>query len=334
MDPYAVVVLIPVYNDWTAASMLLEQLDGAMSGKGLSVRVLLVDDGSTDPAGTTFDAVQLSSIDDILLLSLRRNFGHQRAIAIGLAYLESELPCDAVVVMDGDGEDDPADVPRLIERCSALGNTKVVFAERTRRVDSLTFRAFYACYRAAHWVLTGVKVRVGNFSVIPRQVLRKLVTVSELWNHYAAAVYAAKLPRDTIETTRRPRLHGHSKMNFASLVGHGLSAMSVHGEALAIRLLFGSLLVGFGFLAGLGLLAGAMTNGYRTASTSAIIVGAVSALALSAELVGMALMLALRTLQGRAASGFLPLRDYKFYVDRVAPLRVRADSAARGMRVS
>ena len=52
--------------------------------------------------------------------------------------------------MDGDGEDDPADVPRLIERCSALGNTKVVFAERTRRVDSLTFRAFYACYRAAH----------------------------------------------------------------------------------------------------------------------------------------------------------------------------------------
>ena len=90
MDPYAVVVLIPVYNDWTAASMLLEQLDGAMSGKGLRARVLLVDDGSTDPAGSTFDAVQLNNIDDILLLSLRRNFGHQRAIAIGLAYLESE----------------------------------------------------------------------------------------------------------------------------------------------------------------------------------------------------------------------------------------------------
>ena len=183
------------------------------------------------------------------------------------------MSCDGVVIMDGDGEDDPADVPRLIERCRALGNTKVVFAERTRRVDSLTFRAFYACYRAAHWVLTGVKVRVGNFSVIPRQVLRKLVTVSELWNHYAAAVYVAKLPRDTIETTRRPRLHGQSKMNFGSLVGHGLSAMSVHGEALAIRLLFGSLVIGFAFLAGLALLAAAMTGGYRTASASVIIVG-------------------------------------------------------------
>lgn len=333
MEPYTLVILIPAYNDWVAASLLLEQLDRSLSGKGLHARVLLVDDGSTEPAGTAFDAVHLSSIDEILLLSLRRNFGHQRAIAIGLAFVESELPCDAVVVMDGDGEDDPADVPRLIERCRALGNTRVVFAERTRRVDSLLFRAFYACYRAAHWALTGVKVRVGNFSIIPRQVLRKLVTVSELWNHYAAAVFVAKLPRDTVETTRRPRLHGQSKMNFGSLVGHGLSAMSVHGEALAIRLLFSSLIVGFAFIAGLALMAGA-TGGYRTASTPVIIVAAVFALGLSAELVGMALVLALRTLQGRAASGFLPLRDYKFFVDTVAPLRVRAGRAADTVRVS
>jgi len=333
VDPYALVILIPAYNDWVAVSLLLEQLDRSLAGKELHARVLLVDDGSTEPAGTAFDAVQLSSIDDTLILSLRRNFGHQRAIAIGLAFVESELPCDAVVVMDGDGEDDPADVPRLIERCRALGNTRVVFAERTRRVDSLTFRAFYACYRAAHWALTGVKVRVGNFSIIPRQVLRKLVTVSELWNHYAAAVFVAKLPRDTVETTRRPRLHGRSKMNFGSLVGHGLSAMSVHGEALAIRLLFGSLIVGFAVVAALALMAGA-TGGYGTASTSVIVVGAVFALGLSAELVGMALMLALRTLQGRAASGFLPLRDYKFFVDTVAPLRIRAGRAADTVRVS
>ena len=63
------------------------------------------------------------------------------------------------------------------------------------------------------------------------------------------------------------------------------------------------------------------------------VAGAVVALGLSAELVGMALVLALRTLQGRAASSFLPLRDYKFYIDTVAPLRVRAGSATGGMRV-
>jgi hypothetical protein len=225
-------------------------------------------------------------------------------------------------------------VPRLIERCRALGNSKVVFAERTRRVDSLTFRALYACYRAAHWILTGVKVRVGNFSIVPRQILRRLVTVSELWNHYAAAVYVAKLPRDIIETARRRRLHGHSKMNFVSLVGHGLSAMSVHSEALAVRLLFGSLIMGCVFIAGLVLFTAAMTEGYRTASTSAVIVGGIFAVGLLAELIGMTLVLALRTLQGRASSGFLPLRDYKFYVDTVAPLCVRAESAASRVPVS
>src|SRR4051812_7435765 len=46
VDPYAVVVLIPVYNDWIAASLLLQQLDGALSAKELRARVLLVDDGS------------------------------------------------------------------------------------------------------------------------------------------------------------------------------------------------------------------------------------------------------------------------------------------------
>jgi glycosyltransferase involved in cell wall biosynthesis len=333
VNRYSVVVLIPVYNDWVAASLLLEQLDRVLAGRDLAVRVLLVDDGSSEAVGSTFDSLHLTSIDDVQVLSLRRNFGHQRAIAIGLAWLENEQPSDGVVIMDGDGEDDPADVPRLIEKCRALGNAKVVFAERTRRVDSPAFRLLYACYRGAHWLLTGIKVRVGNFSIVPRPVLRKLVTVSELWNHYAAAVYAARLPRDTIETTRRPRLHGQSKMNFASLVGHGLSAMSVHGELLAVRLLVGSVAIGLVFIAALLIMA-ATTNGYRTESLSTLIVGGILALGLVAGLTGMALVLALRTLQGRASSAFLPLRDYRFFVDTVVPLRARAGADAQRLPVS
>ena len=331
MNSYKVWVLVPVYNDWVAVSLLLEQLDRVLPDPDLRMRVLLVDDGSSEPIGRTFDTLSLARIDEIQVLSLRRNLGHQRAIAIGLAWLESEQSSDAVVIMDGDGEDDPADVPRLIQKCRSLGNSTIVFAERTRRVDSLSFRSLYACYRGAHWVLTGIKVRVGNFSIVPREVLRKLVTVSELWNHYAAAVYAAKLPRDTIETTRRPRLHGRSKMNSVSLVGHGLAAMSVHGEALAIRLLFGSVGIGFTVIAGLLLVA---AESYETVSRSALIFGGALALGLVAGLTGMALVLALRTLQGRTTSGFLPLRDYRIFVDTVVPLRLGAHANASQQPVS
>jgi hypothetical protein len=122
-------------------------------------------------------------------------------------------------------------------------------------------------------------------------------------------------------------------MNVVSLVGHGLSAMSVHGEALAVRLLFGSVVVGAVFLAGL-LLTVATTGGFRDASTSTLIVGGILALGLVAELTGMALVLALRTLQGRAGSGFLPLRDYKFFVDAVVPLRAREGAGAQRLPVS
>ena len=64
------------------------------------------------------------------MLQLRRNLGHQRAIAVGLAYAEEHDPCDVVVIMDGDGEDDPKDVPRLLACCRQAGGREIVFAER------------------------------------------------------------------------------------------------------------------------------------------------------------------------------------------------------------
>ncbi len=127
------------------------------------------------------------------VLRLRRNLGHQRAIAIGLAYLEAESPaCQLVVVMDSDGEDDPQDVPRLIARAVQTEQQAIIFAERTKRSESLPFQICYHLYRLVHRVLTGRSVRVGNFSVIPRQRLESLVATSELWNHYAAAAFTSQ----------------------------------------------------------------------------------------------------------------------------------------------
>jgi len=319
VSPYLVTVLIPIYNDWVAAALVLEELDRILTGRGLRVNVLFVDDGSSESPDETLPGFEPQAIDRVQVLRLRRNLGHQRAIAIGLAHIEADMACDGVVVMDGDGEDDPADVPKLIDRLRSNGESTIVFAERTRRVDSLMFRGLYACYRFVHWILTGVKVRVGNFSVIPRAQLRRLVVVSELWSHYAAAVYAAKLPRDMIETARRPRLHGQGKMNVVALIGHGLAAMSVHSETLAVRLLVGSFVGAVLLAVGVGAVAW-MSIGGTMSVTPAVGTAAVVLLALLAALVVLAAGLAIRTLQGRAGSAFLPLRDYSFYVDETVTL--------------
>jgi polyisoprenyl-phosphate glycosyltransferase len=143
-------------------------------------------------------------------------------------------------------------VPRLVAQLQRDKATAIVFAERRRRSEGLLFTILYHTYRLMHKVLTGVSVRVGNFSAVPRHLLSSIVAVSELWNHYAAAVVKARLPYTTIPTRRGTRLHGRSSMRFVSLVTHGLSAMSVFGDAIGVRLLIASL--AFGVLGALGLM--------------------------------------------------------------------------------
>jgi hypothetical protein len=85
----------------------------------------------------------------------------------------------------------------------------------------------YWFYKIAHRILTGVNIRVGNFSILPSSYLTTLVVMSELWNHYATSVFRSGLPVTTIPIPRGYRDAGRSRMNFVSLVVHGLSAISV-----------------------------------------------------------------------------------------------------------
>ena len=231
------IILMPVYNDWRALSLLLPILDRELKENRLTASIILVDDGSTEAVPENLAPARFESIEVIEVLSLRRNLGHQRAIAVGLSYIEANQPQCLVVVMDSDGEDDPKDVSRLVRKCVANRGEKIVFAARTKRSEGWLFTFFYHLYRIIHFLLTGVRVRVGNFSIVPPDVLKRLVAVSELWNHYAAAVHKAKLPMEFIPSERGTRLEGPTRMDMVSLVVHGLSAMAVFGDRIGVRLL-------------------------------------------------------------------------------------------------
>ncbi len=125
-------VLIPVYDDWAAVARVISELDAT----GRHFDVLLVDDGSVTPCPAALTGI--AGAGAIEVLRLRRNLGHQRAIAIGLAYLESRGDQSPVVIMDGDGEDQPADVLKLLDAADATPG-RIVFAERTRRSEGWLF---------------------------------------------------------------------------------------------------------------------------------------------------------------------------------------------------
>jgi glycosyltransferase involved in cell wall biosynthesis len=297
----------------------LEDLDGVLREVGETAAVLVVDDGSQLPSDRIEPSTTFRALTEIRVIELRRNLGHQRAIAVGLAYVEATTTHDAVVVMDGDGEDAPRDVPRLLSRYAELGGTRIIFAERTKRSESLVFRAFYGLFRTAFRILTGKAVRFGNFSVVPRSALHRLVAVSELWNHYAAAVVKSRLPYDSVPTSRGVRLRGRSRMNFVDLVIHGLSAISVESEVVGVRLLVVSVALIAASTIALGI-----TLAIRLATSLAIpgwattMVG--SLLILMSQAVMLTLVFSFVTLGGRQGYPFLPCRDYHHYVGRVYPL--------------
>lgn len=306
-------VLIPVYEDWVAVTRVINELDAS----GRRFDVLLVDDGSVNPCPAA--PAGIPGAGTIEVLRLRRNLGHQRAIAIGLAHLEAQGDQSPVVIMDGDGEDKPTDVLALLDAAESAPG-RIVFAERTRRSEGWLFSLLYHAYRGAHWLLTGERVRVGNFSVMPSELLPRLVVVSELWNHYAAAVFKSRLPYTTIPTARGVRYAGHSTMNYVALVTHGLSAMAAFGDRIGVRLLTATVLMALTAGGALALaLAGPLLAGEGLPSWAPMAIVVFFLVVFQALAVSLTFVFVI--LGSRDSSTFLPLRDYKYYILDVTRIR-------------
>ncbi len=223
---------IPVLNDWESASILADNIRKHTKFITGNKAIIFVDDGSISE-----EYGDLESSDDlfIYILRLKRNLGHQRAIAIGLSAIAATVSTDFVVVMDGDGEDMPEHVASLIE-AATLPPHPIVFAKRTRRSEGWLFRMGYIAFKSFHRVLTGRGCDIGNFSVIPAKWLARLTCTTELWIHYSAAVTNSRIPILKRPCARGRRYCGNSKMKGVSLVVHGLSAIAVLGETVGVRL--------------------------------------------------------------------------------------------------
>ena len=250
-------ILMPVFNDWQAVTLLLPQLDRNLIAAGVGRSyLLLVNDGSSVAVPSFPPNGAFSAIERIEVLHLEQNLGHQRAITVGLSHLWEKTDTPHTLVMDSDGEDGPQDVVKLL----AVAGThpeSIVFASRRKRSEGPVFRLFYRGYKLLFQFLTGRHISFGNFTVFPRSSLKSLLTMPESWNHVTAAILKSRLPYIQVQTDRCARLAGQSKMNFTALVGFGLSAIAVFAEIVAVRITILFLLVigviALGFIATLAI---------------------------------------------------------------------------------
>src|SRR3989337_4210640 len=232
------IILFPVYNDVTSINHLLNELNTQFETfPTISVEILVVTDGSSE-------SVIINPVNGftIHVLNLTRNLGHQKAIAIGLAFIKEKLTCDKILVMDCDGEDRPADAPKLIQ-ASLQNPGKIIFAQRKSRKEGKDFRLYYKLYKLTFHLLTGKKISFGNFMIMPKMALDKLVYYSEIWNHVSGGIIKSGLEYVTVDTHRGTRYAGASKMNISSLMMHGFGAISVFLDSIARRLLVLSIIL-------------------------------------------------------------------------------------------
>lgn len=233
-----IIILTPVYNDAESLNILLGELGKSLKEfTDTKFSILVVDDGSTEKI-----SLNTSITFPLQILHLQRNIGHQKAIAIGLSYIKENLPCTKVLVMDSDGEDRPEDAAEMLRNSNNTPD-KIIFAQRKSRQEGKGFKFFYSMYKFAFRVLTGKRIAFGNFLLIPKPLLDKVVYYSEIWNHIAGGIIKTGLPYTSIVTNRGKRYAGKSKMNFNSLLIHGLGAIAVFIEVIASRLLIFSLIL-------------------------------------------------------------------------------------------
>jgi glycosyltransferase involved in cell wall biosynthesis len=320
-DSVEIIIVMPVYDDWEAARMLCAAIDDCLAPYPRFIpRILLIDDGSGSTCTSDFFGNAPKRVERIQILKLRRNLGHQRAIAVALAYVQQKLEGDVVIVMDADGEDRPQDIHRLIEVFEGSDSPITIFAERGRRVESLSFKLFYGGYRLLHRMLTGRNIRFGNFSLLPWEHVNSIVAYPELWNHYAAAVLKARLPYATVRADRGERLGGKSKMNFVSLVIHGLSALFASYEVVSTRLLLCTAFLALAFsclilaVVGIRLFTHLAIPGWATFTVGLLFI-------LVTQSIATLLTIVFSVMMNRNSLGFLPIRDYEYFVRECVQLQ-------------
>jgi glycosyltransferase involved in cell wall biosynthesis len=200
-------VVIPVYNEEENIDPLMRELEGVLSPLGKTYEVVAVDDGSRDG---TFSALRKMRcmLPILRVVRLKRNFGQTAALAAGLAYADGKI----VVLMDGDGQNDPADIPVLIKMLDE-GND-LVAGWRYNRHDALFSRRLPSMIANCliSWT-TSVKLHDYGCTLkaMRSEVAKNLRLYGEMHRFIPAIAYERGAQIAEVKVNHRPRLRGQSK---------------------------------------------------------------------------------------------------------------------------
>jgi len=199
-------VVIPVYDEERSVALLYDELRSALQPLDTDWEAIFVDDGSTD--GTFAALTRLhSSADNVRVVRLRRHFGKAAALVAGF----DQARGDTVVTLDGDLQDDPAEIPRLLAKLEE--GFDLVSGWKTRRRDPLSRRILSRVFNSVTSRFSGVRLHDMNcgLKAYRAEVVHGLRLYGELHRFIPVLAHYRGFRIAELPVNHRPREHGRSR---------------------------------------------------------------------------------------------------------------------------
>ena len=235
-------IIIPTYNDWESLNKVLKILDFSLKKVNKEIYIIVVNDGSS----INFKKTQkFPNLKSVTILNLRENGGSQKAIYIGLKFIQNKiknLNKSIISILDSDGEDDPRVVKKLINFAEKKKKF-FIFASRKSRTENIFLRFLNNLRLYFTWIMTGKFINFGNFSSFPSSILEKIILKDDIYLAFSSGVIKNYKKIFLYSTDKNKRFYGTSKVNLGFLLLHSMKIISVFHNIVFLRSLIISMIL-------------------------------------------------------------------------------------------
>jgi dolichol-phosphate mannosyltransferase len=199
-------VVVPVRNEERSVALLYDELAAALDPLGEPWEAVFVDDGSTDGSFAALTRLHAAA-PNVRVVRLRRNFGKAAALMAGFDQSQG----DTIVTIDGDLQDDPSEIPRLLAKLEE--GFDLVSGWKTRRRDPLVRRVLSRLFNSVTSRFSGVRLHDMNcgLKAYRAEVVRGLRIYGELHRFIPVLAHYRGYRIAELPVNHRPREHGRSR---------------------------------------------------------------------------------------------------------------------------
>jgi len=218
-EKISISVVVPIYNEQGNVAELHREIVSVCEGQGYKYEIIFIDDGSTD---NTFKIIK--SLSPVVCIRFRKNFGQTAAMDAGIKKAQFPL----IVTMDGDRQNDPADIPNLIKELDISGKD-MISGWRRKRKDSFMKRFFSRGANLLRKLMIhdGIHDSGCSLKVYKKECFEGVSLYGEMHRFIPAILKIKGFTIGEVEVNHRPRVAGVTKYNWKRSIKGFLDILSV-----------------------------------------------------------------------------------------------------------